>query len=78
MQESMMQNSEQQTKNSAIYAVVLSEEGRAAVWPVARPLPVGWAMTDTTGSREECLAYIQLVGDDPVLRGRVAAPVAVV
>jgi hypothetical protein len=27
-----------------------------------------------TGSREECLAYLQLVGDDPVLRGRVAVP----
>lgn len=74
MQESMMQNSEPQAQNAAIYAVVLSEEGRAAVWPLARPLPVGWTMTDMRGSREECLAYIQLVGDDPVLRGRVAAP----
>lgn len=74
----MMQNNKQQIKSAAIYVVVLSEEGRAAVWPMARPLPIGWTMTDTTGSREECLAYIQLVGDDPVLRGRMAAPVAVV
>jgi len=72
-----MKNNEYQSTGTPMYLVVLSEEGHAAVWPCARSLPVGWTVTDMTGSREECLAYIKLVGDDPVLRRRAAAPAVV-
>lgn len=63
-----MMNSELQPTSAPMYLVVRSEEGRAAVWPSVRPLPEGWTATDMTGSREECLAYIKLVGDMSSLR----------
>ncbi len=62
-----MQNGDKQPILS-MYVVVKSDDGRLAVWPSMRPLPMGWTRTDMTGSREECLAYIKLVGSEFVPR----------
>ena len=59
------------------YRVFRNEEGRAAVWPDTLSLPDGWTATDMTGSREECLAYIQLFGAIPAPRCRVDTSVVV-
>jgi MbtH protein len=53
-----------QHRADALYAVVVNHEGQHAIWPVNRTLPNGWTATGWTGSREECLAYLQVVGSD--------------
>lgn len=52
------------------YAVVLSEDGRYSIWPIARTLPWGWAATGFQGGREACLSHIDEVWTDlrPVTR----------
>ena len=46
------------------YAVVVNHEGQYAIWPLDRPLPFGWTVTKQTGSLEECLALLKLIGTE--------------
>ncbi|HXF64746.1 MAG TPA: MbtH family NRPS accessory protein [Caldilineaceae bacterium] len=46
------------------YAIVVNHEGQYAIWPLNRPLPFGWTVTKQTGSLEECLALIKLLGPE--------------
>jgi uncharacterized protein YbdZ (MbtH family) len=72
-----MQNDQRHPPLTPSYRVVKNEEGRAAVWPDILPLPAGWTATDMTGSRDECLAYIQLLGGLSTARCRVDTSVVV-
>jgi MbtH protein len=40
------------------YAVVVNHEEQYSVWPVDREPPAGWSLVGQTGSRDECLAWI--------------------
>lgn len=40
------------------HAVVVNHEKQYSVWPVDRKLPAGWSLEGQTGSKEECLAWI--------------------
>jgi uncharacterized protein YbdZ (MbtH family) len=51
---------------STAYLVVIDHEGHYAVWRADRSLPDGWTGTDLTGSREECLAYVKLMGEENI------------
>lgn len=75
--ESRMQNDQRKPTLTPPYRVVKDAEGRAVVWPSTQPLPDGWTATDMTGSREECLAYIQVLGGLVTARSRVDTSVAV-
>jgi MbtH protein len=46
------------------YRVVVNHEEQYSIWPAARPTPNGWREIDKTGTRAECLAYIDQVWTD--------------
>jgi MbtH protein len=44
--------------------VVVNDEDQYSVWPVARDNPPGWRDAGKTGTKAECLAYIEQVWTD--------------
>jgi MbtH protein len=46
------------------WRVVLNHEEQYSIWPVDRELPAGWRDEGKRGSREECLAHIEVVWTD--------------
>jgi MbtH protein len=42
------------------YTVVVNDEDQYSIWPSNRGLPAGWRVTGEPGTREECLAYINV------------------
>lgn len=42
------------------YAVVRNHEGQYSVWCADRPAPDGWAAVGKTGTKAECLEFIDL------------------
>lgn len=53
-----------QDKDMAIYKVIVNQEEQYSVWPAEKELPQGWSDTGKTGSRIECLEYIEEVWTD--------------
>jgi MbtH protein len=50
--------------DNRIHAVVVNHEEQYSIWPADRELPLGWHNAGKTGSKEECLAYIDEVWTD--------------
>ena len=50
--------------DAGVLKVVVNHEEQYSIWPVDRPNPHGWRDAGRTGSKEECLAYIQEVWTD--------------
>ena len=46
------------------YAVVVNHEEQYSVWPTERSMPAGWNAVGKTGSKQECLDYIETVWTD--------------
>ena len=46
------------------YAVVVNLEEQYSIWPEDRPLPLGWTAVGKTGTRTECLTYVEQVWTD--------------
>ncbi|RJQ81214.1 MbtH family protein [Pseudonocardiaceae bacterium YIM PH 21723] len=42
------------------FQVVHNAEDQHSIWPAQRPLPEGWEPVGFQGTREECLADIEL------------------
>ncbi|MFN2188333.1 MAG: MbtH family protein [Candidatus Promineifilaceae bacterium] len=54
-----------ETENDdTIYAVVVNHEEQYSIWPIDRDLPVGWQRVDVSGTKSECLDYIEEVWTD--------------
>ncbi len=49
---------------TTMYQVVVNHEEQYSIWPVGRELPPGWTAVGKSGSRDECLAYINEVWTD--------------
>ena len=47
-----------------LYRAVVNDEEQYSIWPVLRELPAGWRDTGTSGTRQECLDYIERVWTD--------------
>jgi MbtH protein len=47
-----------------IYKVVLNHEEQYSIWPVERENAPGWHDAGQTGTKAECLAYIERVWTD--------------
>jgi MbtH protein len=41
------------------YHVVLNEEEQYSIWMADRPAPAGWRIEWGSGTKEECLSYIE-------------------
>jgi MbtH protein len=48
----------------AIYQVVVNDEEQYSVWPADRENALGWKDAGKSGTRAECLAYIEEVWTD--------------
>ncbi len=46
------------------YRVVVNDEEQYSVWAADRPNPAGWHDAPKSGSKSECLAYIEEVWTD--------------
>jgi MbtH protein len=47
-----------------LFKVVVNGEGQYSVWPADRDRPNGWDDAGKSGSKEECLSYIEEVWTD--------------
>ena len=46
------------------YNVVMNHEEQYSIWPAHREPPLGWKVVGKTGSKKECLDYIDVVWTD--------------
>ncbi len=46
------------------YRVVVNHEQQYSIWPEGREIPGGWKEEGKSGTREECLEYIDRVWTD--------------
>ena len=56
--------SHEDTEDRTIYKVVVNHEEQYSIWQEDRENPLGWRDAGKTGTREECLAYIEEVSTD--------------
>jgi MbtH protein len=51
-------------EDAVAYKVVVNDEEQYSIWPVHRDNPLGWRDAGKSGSKDECLAYINDVWTD--------------
>lgn len=54
----------EEREDTGIYNVVVNHEEQYSIWLVNKELPLGWSTVGKTGTKEECLAYINEVWTD--------------
>jgi len=50
--------------DAATLEVVINDEQQYSLWPAHRELPLGWRKAGKSGSKAECLAWIEEVWTD--------------
>ena len=50
--------------DSRAYKVVVNDEEQYSIWPLDRETPLGWRDGGQSGTKAECLAYIEQVWTD--------------
>ena len=50
--------------DNTIYKVVINAEEQYSIWPADRENPPGWNDTGTSGTKQQCMDYIQQVWSD--------------
>ncbi|MDX1503287.1 MAG: MbtH family protein [Thermoanaerobaculia bacterium] len=51
-------------EDTQIYKVVINHEEQYSIWPVDRENPLGWKDVGRSGTKQECLDYIEEVWTD--------------
>jgi MbtH protein len=51
-------------EDDTIYEVVINHEEQYSIWPNNRELPLGWNTLGKSGTKQECLDYIEEVWTD--------------
>jgi MbtH protein len=51
-------------KDYDLYKVVMNHEEQFSIWPADRENALGWTDAGKSGTKEECLAYIEEVWTD--------------
>jgi MbtH protein len=46
------------------FTVVVNDEEQYSIWPVDLDMPAGWRTAGRTGSKEECVNYIDEIWTD--------------
>ena len=67
----------QDVEDNTIYKVVVNHEKQYSIWPADKDNPLGWRDAGKSGSKADCLAYIEEVWTDmrPLsLRKKMDAP----
>ncbi len=52
------------SEDRTVYQVVMNHEEQYSIWPFDRELPSGWQAAGKSGSKAECLAFIETVWTD--------------
>src|SRR5688572_26065408 len=52
------------TEDTRTYSVVINEEEQYTIWLADREVPAGWRAVGKTGSKTDCLNYIEKVWTD--------------
>ena len=52
------------TENIKTYVVLINGEEQYSIWPSGKKIPNGWSETGKSGSKEECLSYVDEVWVD--------------
>jgi MbtH protein len=53
-----------ENEDTTTYKAVINHEEQYSIWPAHRENPLGWRDTGKTGTKAECLAYIEEVWTD--------------
>ena len=48
----------------SLYTVVINAEEQYSIWPMHKEIPLGWHAAGKSGTKQECLAYIEEVWTD--------------
>jgi MbtH protein len=56
--------STEEREDTTVYKVVLNHEEQYSIWPADRENPLGWKDGGKTGSKKECLDFIEQVWTD--------------
>ena len=51
-------------EDTNVYKVVVNHEEQYSIWPLDRENPLGWRDAGKSGTKAECLAYIEEVWTD--------------
>jgi MbtH protein len=51
-------------EDHALYKVVINHEEQYSIWPAQRDNALGWTDAGKTGTKRECLSYIEKVWTD--------------
>nr|WP_297534230.1 MULTISPECIES: MbtH family protein [unclassified Nitrobacter] len=51
-------------RDDVTFAVVINDEEQYSIWPTFKDVPAGWKEVGKTGSKKECLDYIEQVWTD--------------
>jgi MbtH protein len=51
-------------EDTRIYTVVVNHEEQYSIWLADRQIPLGWREVGKSGTKPECLAYIEEVWTD--------------
>jgi MbtH protein len=54
----------EQPADTSLYQVVVNQEGQYSLWFADRELPQGWSAVGKSGTKDECLAYVEEVWTD--------------
>jgi len=54
----------QDSEDNVIYRVVVNDEEQYSIWAAHRPNPLGWRDGGKTGTKDECLQFIETVWTD--------------
>lgn len=49
---------------TTLYKVVINHEEQYSIWPADRENPLGWNAAGKSGTKQECLAYINELWTD--------------
>jgi MbtH protein len=50
--------------SEVIFDVVVNDEEQYSVWPAAKTIPLGWHREGFSGTKDECMNYIDRVWTD--------------
>jgi MbtH protein len=54
----------EEQQDSTIHKVVVNHEEQYSIWPADRDNPLGWRDGGKSGTKQECLTYIEEVWTD--------------
>ena len=60
----MARRFDDEDEDRTIYKVVVNAEEQYSIWPADRENPLGWTDAGMSGTKPECLAYIEQVWTD--------------